>query len=108
MANISGGKTYVVSVVTALVLGFVPASYAQDRMPPIPADEMTEAQSEVAAKYEAERGSVIRSGPWVPLLRNPEVLSLMLDMRTHLRDRSLLGPRLSEFAMLIAAREWTQ
>ena len=108
MANISREKAYLACVVTALVLGCVPVVSAQDRMPPIPADEMTEAQREIAAKYEAERGSTIRTGPWVPLLRTPEILRLMLDMRTHVRDHTLLGPRLSEFAMLIAAREWTQ
>ena len=97
MANISREKAYLACVVTALVLGCVPVVSAQDRMPPIPADEMTEAQREIAAKYEAERGSTIRTGPWVPLLRTPEILRLMLDMRTHVRDHTLLGPRLSEF-----------
>lgn len=108
MASISSGKKYAGCVVAALVLGGVPIVSAQDRMPPIPADEMTEAQKEVAAKYEAERGSTIGTGPWAPLLRTPEILRLMLDMRSHVRDRTLLGSRLSEFAMLIAAREWTQ
>lgn len=108
MSNIRSWEAVVVSGVTALILGCVPAVFAQDRMPPIPVDDMTDAQKEVAAKYEAERGSAIGTGPWAPLLRTPEILRLMLDMRTHVRDRTLLGPRLSEFAMLIAAREWTQ
>ena len=93
--------------VMALVLVFVPAVDAQDRMPPIPDDQMTEAQKKVAAEFQAERGYAIR-GPWAPLLRSPEVLSLMLQMRSHVRDRSLLSPKLTEFAILIAAREWTQ
>ena len=103
MASTRSGNAFVTSVVTALVLGWVSAVSAQDRMPPIPADEMTEAQREIAAKYEAERGSTIGTGPWAPLLRTPEILRLMLDMRMHVRDRTLLGARLSEFAMLIAA-----
>ena len=98
----------VVGLVTALVLSCTSVSFAQGRMPPISADEMTEEQQRVAAKFEAERGTEIRSGPWVPLLRSPELLSLMLDTRSHFRDRSLLNPKLTEFAMLIAAREWTQ
>ena len=100
MANTSSIRAQVVLVVTALVLSFVPSSYAQDRMPPIPLDEMTEEQRSVAAKFEAERGSAILRGPWVPLLRSPEVLGLMLDMRSHVRDRSLLSPKLTEFAIL--------
>ena len=108
MANSSCIKAYAMLVVTALVLSFVPPSYAQDRMPPIPMDEMTAEQRSVVAKFEAARGSAILRGPWVPLLRSPEVLSLMLDMRSHVRDRSLLSPKLTELAILIAAREWTQ
>ena len=108
MANISGIRAHTMLVATALVLSFVPSSYAQDRMPPIPMDEMTKEQRSVVAKFEAERGSAILRGPWVPLLRSPEVLGLMLDMRSHVRDRSLLSPTLTELAILIAAREWTQ
>ncbi len=92
---------------TALVLVLVPVARAQDRMPPIPMSDMTEAQKKVAAEFEAERGYAVR-GPWVPLLRSPEVLRLMIDMRSHVRDRSVLSPKLTELAILIAAREWTQ
>ena len=108
MADISGIRAHTMLVATALVLSFVPSSYAQDRMPPIPMDEMTKEQRSMAAKFEAERGSAILRGPWIPLLRSPEVLGLMLDMRSHVRDRSLLSPKLTELAILIAAREWTQ
>jgi len=95
-------------VVTLLGLSVVSPVGAQDRMPPIPADEMTAEQRVVVAKFEAERGTATLSGPWIPLLRSPEVLSLMLDMRSHVRERSLLNQKLTEFAILIAAREWTQ
>lgn len=91
----------------AFVSVLTPVARAQDRMPPIPTDELTEAQAKVAAEFEAERGYAVR-GPWVPLLRSPEVLRLMIDMRSHVRDRSLLSPKLTELAILVAAREWTQ
>ena len=42
MADISGIRAQTMLVATALVLSFAPSSYAQDRMPPIPMDEMTE------------------------------------------------------------------
>ncbi len=108
MADYSRRTTNAVLLGAALVLVLAPVARAQDRMPPIPMDEMTAAQRSVVAKFEAERGSAILRGPWVPLLRSPEVLSLMLDMRSHVRDRSLLSPKLTELAILIAAREWTQ
>ncbi len=108
MADYSRRTTNAVLLGAALVLVLAPVARAQDRMPPIPMDEMTAAQRSVVAKFEAERGSAILRGPCVPLLRSPEVLSLMLDMRSHVRDRSLLSPKLTELAILIAAREWTQ
>ena len=107
MVDHSRATTNAVLIGAALVLALAPVARAQDRMPPIPMSEMTEAQERAAAEFEAERGYAIR-GPWVPLLRSPEVLRLMIDMRSHVRDRSLLSPKLTELAILIAAREWTQ
>jgi 4-carboxymuconolactone decarboxylase len=86
----------------ALVCLLAPAARAQDRMPPIPKDRMTAEQQKVAA----ERGNLV--GPWVPLSRSPEVLGLMMDMRRHVANRSLLSPALTEIPILISAREWTQ
>ena len=45
---------------------------AQDRMPPIPADKLTEAQKKAAEVFAEGRGYAIR-GPFVPLIRSPEV-----------------------------------
>jgi len=86
----------------ALVCLLAPAARAQDRMPPIPKEKM----SQELQKVIAERGEL--RGPWVPLSRSPEVLGLMMDMRRHVANRSLLSPQLTEIPILIAAREWTQ
>lgn len=96
-----------VSLGFVLVLTATTPVQAQDRMPPLPESEMTDAQRTAAATVEQERGYTLR-GPWVPLLRSPEMLDLMVDVRDHVRDRSLLSFKLTEFAILIAAREWTQ
>ena len=84
----------------------VPAM-AQDRMPEIPAEKMTEAQNKAAAEFAAGRGTPV-VGPFVPLLRSPEVMLRAKAMGDYLRFRSVLPPRLSEFAILVTAREWTQ
>ena len=42
-------------------------------MPPIPADKLTEAQKKAAAEFSEGRGYDLR-GPWVPLLRSPDML----------------------------------
>ncbi|MBZ5556004.1 MAG: carboxymuconolactone decarboxylase family protein [Acidobacteriia bacterium] len=80
---------------------------AQDRMPPIPADKMTDAQTRAVAEFKAAR-SVDISGPFVPLLRSPEVMSRARAMGDYLRYKSALPPRLSEFVILLTARRWTQ
>jgi len=80
---------------------------AQDRMPPIPADKYTEAQKKAAEEFAAGRGYEVR-GPWVPLMRSPEVLLRAKAMGDYLRFKNVLPPRLSEMIILITAREWTQ
>ena len=80
---------------------------AQDRMPPIPADKLTEAQRKAIEEFKAARSADI-SGPFVPLLRSPEVMTRARAMGDYLRFRSSLPPRLSEFVILLTARRWTQ
>jgi 4-carboxymuconolactone decarboxylase len=81
-------------------------SEAQNRMPPIPPEKMTEAQKKAAAEFEAARGSV--SGPWAVILRSPEMINRARGLSDYLRFKSSLPPRLSEFVILITAREWAQ
>jgi 4-carboxymuconolactone decarboxylase len=80
---------------------------AQDRMPPIAADKLSEAQKAAAATFAEGRGYAVR-GPFVPLLRSPEVMLRAKAMGDYLRFKSTLGPRLNEMVILITAREWTQ
>lgn len=83
------------------------SSAAQDRMPPIPADKMTDAQKKAAAEITAgPRGQLV--GPFIPLLRSPEFMSRLQKTGEYLRYNSKLGPRLNEFAILVTARVWTQ
>ncbi|SRR5712692_1779368 len=80
---------------------------AQDRMPEIPADKLTEAQKKAANEFAAGRGTPV-FGPFVPLLRSPEVMLRAKAMGDYLRFKSALPPKLNEFAILITARQWTQ
>jgi 4-carboxymuconolactone decarboxylase len=85
-------------LVAALLLLLAPAAQAQDRLPPIPKDKLTPEQQKL--------GNLV--GPWVPLSRSPEIARLMIDFRSHVANRSLLNPQLTEIPILIAAREWSQ
>jgi 4-carboxymuconolactone decarboxylase len=90
----------------ALSLAFSVNAQAQDRMPPIPAEKMSEAQKKAAAEYMTARGPL--TGPWNVLLRSPELVNRQRGVSDYVRFNSVLSPRLSEFIILITARHWAQ
>src|SRR5438552_2977403 len=87
--------------------GWTMTASAQDRMPPIPEGQQTDAQKKAVAEFVAARKAAI-SGPFVPLLRSPEVMNRARAMGDYLRFRSVLPPRLSEFVIILTSRQWTQ
>jgi 4-carboxymuconolactone decarboxylase len=78
-----------------------------DRMPEIPPEKMTPEQKKAAEEFAAERKTPV-FGPFVPLLRSPEVMLRARAMGDYLRYKSVLPAALNEFAILITARHWTQ
>ena len=98
----------VTAVLVLVVVTMANTPSAQDRMPPIPPQKMTDAQKKAIEEFRAARNTAGISGPFVPLLRSPEVMNRARAMGDYLRFKSVLPPRLSEFAILITAREWTQ
>ncbi|MBV9746918.1 MAG: carboxymuconolactone decarboxylase family protein [Acidobacteriia bacterium] len=92
-----------------LILAFLPAmsGKAQDRMPPIPAEKMTELQKKTAAEYKQIRKTELAGGPFAVLLRDPDYVIPALEMRLHNLNNSALSRKLTELAILIAARSWT-
>jgi 4-carboxymuconolactone decarboxylase len=78
-----------------------------DRLPPLPESSWTPQQrSQAEEVINGPRGALI--SPFVPLLRSPELMGHAQRMGEYLRYRSQLELRLSEFAILITARHWTQ
>jgi len=80
---------------------------SMDRLPPIPeaqwsAEQRREAQEVIVGP----RGALI--SPFIPLLRSPELMGHAQRMGEYLRYRSTLVLRLSELAILITARQWSQ
>ena len=80
---------------------------AQDRMPPIPSDKMTEAQKKAAAELAAGPRGAFR-GPFVPLVRSPELMSRLQKVGEYLRYSNSLPQKLVEMTVLMTARRWTQ
>src|SRR3954468_24370673 len=96
-------------IVLAVLIGLAaaPRGSAPERMPPIAADKMTEAQKKAVTDYKALRGVDMTGPPWTVLLRVPAQIVPALQIRLHYLNNSALPAPLTEFAILIAARRWT-
>jgi 4-carboxymuconolactone decarboxylase len=78
-----------------------------ERLPLIPPDKQTAEQKQVLAELLAgPRGKL--QGPFVAMLRAPEMMRRVQVLGEQLRFRCVLGERLKELAILIVARRWTQ
>jgi 4-carboxymuconolactone decarboxylase len=79
----------------------------QDRLPPIAPSQWTDEQRKLAQEIiDGPRGALI--SPFVPLLRSPELMGHAQRMGEYLRFRSAISLRLSELAILLTARHWSQ
>jgi len=95
-------------LVIAAALSLLPlAAQAQDRLPTIPPSQYTPDQQAAATAFEAARKTPV-FGPFQPLMHSPEVMTLARSMGDYLRYKSKVGPKLSELAILVTARFWTQ
>lgn len=96
-------------VAALLVLVFIPIPNmkAQDRLPPIPPEKMSDAQKKAVADYKNLRKTDPAAPPWSVILRVPDWLIPALQMRLHVVNQPVLGNKLSELVILMAARDWT-
>jgi len=89
------------------VLALSSGVFAQTRLPEIPVDQYTAEQIKAAQEFEAAR----KKAPWGPfamLIYSPELMNNARAMGDYLRYNSAFDSALSEFAILITAREWSQ
>ena len=80
---------------------------SQDRLPPLAKETLTDTQRDAVARFAAGRGKE-PFGPFVPLLRSPDLMLAAQSMGDYLRFKSPLSPRLREMAVLLACRAWAQ
>jgi 4-carboxymuconolactone decarboxylase len=92
------------SLVVSMCLAGV--ALAQERLPMIPADKLSDAQKKAVADMQG--GAFGVGGPFIALLREPKLAEQAVAMATYFRNDSVLGPKLTEFVILLAARDWTQ
>jgi 4-carboxymuconolactone decarboxylase len=98
------------TAVGAVVAGLMCCgAQAQERFSPLRLDQLTpEQQQMVTMLTTPPRNSAINSGPFNAYARSPALGILLLQVSDFVRFNSSLPPRLSEFAIMIAARQWTQ
>ncbi len=78
-----------------------------DRLPPLAAEEQTPAQREAVEKITAgPRGDLV--GPFIPLLRSPEMMNRLQLVGEYIRFDSVLSDELVELVILTVARSWDQ
>ena len=79
----------------------------QERLPLPSLEAMTEAQRAAANDLIAGPRKGVK-GPFIPLLRSPELMTRLQKVGEYLRFQSSLAPRISEFSTLCVARAWSQ
>jgi 4-carboxymuconolactone decarboxylase len=79
----------------------------EDRLPPLPDSALDDAQREAKARIASgPRGGLI--GPFVPLLRSPELMTRLQLVGEYLRFDSVLDDDLVELVIMYVARAWDQ
>src|ERR1700694_2764211 len=82
---------------------------AEERLSELRLDQLTpEQQKMVTMLTTPPRNSQINTGPFNFYARSPGLGILLLQVSDFVRFNSSLPPRLSEFAIMIAARQWSQ
>jgi 4-carboxymuconolactone decarboxylase len=79
-----------------------------ERLGRIPQEQLTAEQREAIDIYTTTRRELDISGPWIPLLRSPQVLVRTQALGEYLRYKTTLPPRVSELIILVTARHWSQ
>ena len=85
------------------------AGLAQNRMPPIPAEKLTLEQKKAIELVTAPpRGPIGSTGPFIPLLRSPELMNRLQAVGGYLRFNSALPQKLVNMIALLTSRHYTQ
>ncbi|HZP32629.1 MAG TPA: hypothetical protein VFB23_04620 [Candidatus Acidoferrales bacterium] len=95
------------ALLAAVGLHATPAS-AQNRLPVIPPEKLTDAQKKALDQFVSKRGGPLVRGPFLALLRSPDVMTPAEILGEYLQFKTSLPPKVREFVILITARQWTQ
>lgn len=99
LSRMGAGVTLALMAATACV--------AQERLPPIAPDQLSDAQKKIVADIvSGPRGHL--PPPMVPMLRSPELMVKIQGLGGYILFHNSLSPRIFEFTVMLVARQWTQ
>lgn len=78
---------------------------AQERLSAIPPEKQNDEQK---AALKQMVGEFPVNGPFAAFLRDPQVAVSTYQLAQHFRTSKLLGVKLTEFAIMLVARDWSQ
>src|SRR5258705_13794105 len=100
-------RSWASAVAVAGVLSF--NAQAEERFSELRLDQLSADQQKMATMLATPpRTSRINGGPFNAYARSPALGVLLLQVSDFVRFNSSLPPRLSEFAIMITARQWSQ
>jgi 4-carboxymuconolactone decarboxylase len=112
-------RRWFASCLFLLVVGLGVPVIAQDRMPPIPPDQLTEEQKKAVEAFLAAQANIqkiygdtyprpvqmeVGSG-WAELLRSPELMLTVNAMREYVEYKPALVPRIRELVIMVTGRQ---
>jgi 4-carboxymuconolactone decarboxylase len=104
MKNIVG----LLSSIACLAIPLVAAAQNSSRFAPVQGDQLSAEQKKWADTITAPpRNGKFNSPPYRAYIRSPELAERLTPLSDYLRWHTSLPARLSEFAILITARQWT-
>jgi len=95
------------TAVLALGLVYLLPAMGEERLPTIHPEQYTEEQKKAAEEFQAARRLPV-FGPFEPLMYSPQFMNQARAMGDYLRYHASIGPGLTEFAILVVARQWSQ
>jgi 4-carboxymuconolactone decarboxylase len=112
-------QCWLASCLFLLVFGLGAPLIAQDRMPPIPPDKLTEEQKKAVEAFLAAQANIQKiygekyprpvqmgvGAGWSELLRSPELLLTVNAMREYVEYKPALVPKIRELVIMIAGRQ---
>jgi len=96
-------------IAVSVAAPFAAAAQDNQRFPPLRPDQLTPEQKDWADSIaQPPRNAKFTNAPYRAYIRNPTLAPKLQAISDYVRWNSSLPPRLSEFAILITARQWTQ